>query len=54
MIASLKGACPEVIDRSVGFLCEDLEDYLAAVERLDQICPETCRNTPWRASTIAA
>lgn len=43
VIASLKGACPEVIDRSVGFLCDDLEDYLAAVEQLDRICPETCR-----------
>jgi len=43
VIASRKGACPEVIDRSVGFLCDDLEDYLAAVEQLDEIRPERCR-----------
>jgi glycosyltransferase involved in cell wall biosynthesis len=43
VIASGKGACPEVIDRSVGFICEELDDYLAAVERLGEIRPETCR-----------
>jgi glycosyltransferase involved in cell wall biosynthesis len=44
VIASGKGACPEVIDPSVGFICQDLDDYLAAVDRLGEIRPETCRS----------
>jgi len=44
VIASAKGACPEVIDPSVGFICDELDDYLAAVERLGEIRPEVCRD----------
>jgi glycosyltransferase involved in cell wall biosynthesis len=43
VIASAKGACPEVIGPSVGFVCQELDDYLAAVERLGEIRPEECR-----------
>jgi glycosyltransferase involved in cell wall biosynthesis len=43
VIASAKGACPEVIGPSVGFVCQELDDYLAAVERLGEIRPEACR-----------
>ena len=44
VIASTKGACPEVIGPSVGFVCQELDDYLAAVERLGEIRPESCRD----------
>lgn len=43
VIASRKGACPEVIGPSVGFVCQELDDYIAAVERLGEIRPEACR-----------
>jgi glycosyltransferase involved in cell wall biosynthesis len=44
VIASDKGACPEVIGPSVGFICRELDDYIAAVERLGEIRSETCRD----------
>jgi glycosyltransferase involved in cell wall biosynthesis len=44
VIASAKGACPEVIVPQVGFICHELDDYLAAVEHLGEIRPEACRD----------
>ncbi|HUA61169.1 MAG TPA: glycosyltransferase, partial [Verrucomicrobiae bacterium] len=43
VICSDKGACPEVIDASVGCVCTDWGDYLAALGRLPEIRPEDCR-----------
>jgi glycosyltransferase involved in cell wall biosynthesis len=42
VICSDKGACPEVIGPAVGFICREWNDYLAAVERLDEIRPRDC------------
>jgi len=44
VIALRRGAVPEVlVDGVTGFVCEDLEQMVAAVERLDEIDPEACR-----------
>lgn len=43
VIGSRRGALPELITPEVGFTCETLEEYLAAVERLDEIRPADCR-----------
>lgn len=43
VIASDRGACPEIITPEVGFVCRGEEDYIAAVERLSEISPRACR-----------
>jgi glycosyltransferase involved in cell wall biosynthesis len=43
VIASNKGACPELVTSDVGFTCETLDDYVAAVEALPGIDPAACR-----------
>jgi glycosyltransferase involved in cell wall biosynthesis len=43
VIASSKGACPELITPETGFTCETLDDYQAAVEKLPSIRPRACR-----------
>ncbi|HMG33500.1 MAG TPA: glycosyltransferase [Blastocatellia bacterium] len=43
VIASDKGAIPELLDRRVGFACSDESDYRAAVENLKRIAPIECR-----------
>jgi glycosyltransferase involved in cell wall biosynthesis len=43
VICSDNGACPEVISRDVGFLCSSYEDYLDALDRLDEVEPRACR-----------
>ena len=43
VIASDKGAIPEILDPAGGFVCETEADYLKAVTNLDRIAPRTCR-----------
>jgi glycosyltransferase involved in cell wall biosynthesis len=43
VIASSKGACPELVTSDVGFTCDTIEDYLAAVTALPAIRPADCR-----------
>lgn len=48
VICSDAGACPEIISREVGFVCRDEEDFLSAVNRLDEISPRACRDKALR------
>ena len=43
VICSNKGACPELVTEEVGFVCGDLDDYVRAIERVDEILPSACR-----------
>jgi glycosyltransferase involved in cell wall biosynthesis len=43
VIASNRGACPEVVTGETGFICSDMEDYLRAVEQVGRISPQVCR-----------
>jgi glycosyltransferase involved in cell wall biosynthesis len=43
VIASDCGACPELIDPDVGFVCADADAFRAAIENLDSISPAECR-----------
>jgi len=43
VIASNRGAMPEVLDPHGGFICADEPDYLNAAENLAQIKPADCR-----------
>ena len=43
VICSDRGACPEVISADVGFVCRDMDDYVAAVGKIADISPLTCR-----------
>ena len=42
-ITSACGACPEVVSPEVGFVCNNLDDYMQAVRRIEEISPHTCR-----------
>jgi glycosyltransferase involved in cell wall biosynthesis len=44
VIASNRGACPELITDDTGFVCSEMEDYLCAVEAVGRISPQACRN----------
>jgi glycosyltransferase involved in cell wall biosynthesis len=44
VICSDRGACPEIISSDVGFVCKDENDYVAAVNRITDISPHTCRD----------
>jgi glycosyltransferase involved in cell wall biosynthesis len=44
VIASNRGACPELITEDTGFVCSGMEDYLRAVEDVVRISPRSCRN----------
>ena len=48
VICSDKGACPEIITSDVGFVCGDMDDYVAAVGRIAEISPRTCRDKAMR------
>jgi glycosyltransferase involved in cell wall biosynthesis len=48
VICSDKGACPEIITSDVGFVCRDMDDYVAAVDRIAEISPRTCRDKAMR------
>jgi glycosyltransferase involved in cell wall biosynthesis len=44
VIALRRGAVPEVlVDGVTGFICDDVDEMVAAVDRLDEIDPEACR-----------
>ena len=43
VIASNRGACPELVTPDVGFVCEGRDDYLRAIDRIGTIRPEACR-----------
>jgi glycosyltransferase involved in cell wall biosynthesis len=43
VITSDRGACPELVSGDVGFVCSNLEQYLAALERVGSISPAACR-----------
>lgn len=43
VICSNRGACPELIPPDIGFVCETDHDYLHAVEQIDRIAPDRCR-----------
>ena len=43
VICSNRGACPEVISPDVGFVCNNLDDYVSAVNNIAAISPQACR-----------
>lgn len=43
VICSDRGACPEIISPDVGFVCKDEDDYVAAINNIASISPQTCR-----------
>lgn len=43
VVTSMAGGIPEIVSSDTGFLCERQEDYVRAVERLDEISPDRCR-----------
>jgi glycosyltransferase involved in cell wall biosynthesis len=48
VICSDQGACPEIMSPEAGFVCREMEDYLTAVHRLDEISPAACRDKAMR------
>jgi glycosyltransferase involved in cell wall biosynthesis len=48
VIASDRGACPELVTRDVGFVCSSQQDYLNAVARIGDISPRACREKAMR------
>lgn len=43
VVCSDSGACPEIVTPDVGFVCREQDDYLQALQRLDEISPQVCR-----------
>ena len=43
VVASRRGALPEILTPGTGFLCDDEADFVEAVGRLDEIDPAACR-----------
>jgi glycosyltransferase involved in cell wall biosynthesis len=43
VIASDRGACPELVGDDVGFICNSDDDYVEAIERLTSISRARCR-----------
>ena len=44
VIALRRGSVPEILEDGVtGFICENVDEMVAAVGRLDQIDPDACR-----------
>jgi len=43
VIASDRGPCPELISPDVGFVCSDHQDYIRAIDRIEEISPRACR-----------
>ena len=51
VIALRRGSVPEVIEDGVtGFICDDVDEMVAAVGRIDEIDPEACRRGAARFS----
>jgi glycosyltransferase involved in cell wall biosynthesis len=44
VVCSDKGAIPEIISADVGFVCHTHQDYLEALNRVDEISPAACRD----------
>lgn len=44
VIASTKGALPEIMSSEVGFVCATKSDYIHAIENLSKIKPQKCRD----------
>ncbi len=44
VIASSNGACPELLNENVGFICKDKIDYIQALDSLDRIKSSECRD----------
>ena len=54
VIALRRGSVPEVIEHGVtGFVCDDLDEMVAAVSRLGEIDPDDCRRRAARFSAEA-
>ena len=55
VIALRNGSVPEVVDDGVnGFICDDVDEMVAAVGRLDEIDPAVCRQTVEERFSVAA
>lgn len=48
VIASNRGACPELVSPDVGFICATEEEYLHAIASIDGIAPSACRERAMR------
>lgn len=48
VMASDKGACPELVSPDVGFVCSTMSDYVRAFEQLDTISRAACREKAMR------
>ena len=55
VIALRNGSVDEVVDDGVtGFVCDDVDQMVAAVARLDEIDPHACRRVVEERFTVAA
>ena len=43
VITSDNGACGEIVNDNIGFICRDFSDYQLAVRSLNKISPQVCR-----------
>lgn len=48
VVCSDRGACPEIIDSSVGFVCSSEDEYVAAIEQIGAIDARVCREKALR------
>ena len=48
VICSRNGACEELVSSDVGFVCDSIDDYRAALNNLDRIRPKDCREKALR------
>jgi glycosyltransferase involved in cell wall biosynthesis len=48
VICSDRGACTEIITPDVGFTCNSEDQYIAAIEKIGNIAPNTCREKACR------
>lgn len=48
VIASNRGACPELVSPETGFLCDSREEYLQAIANAGRIAPAACRERAMR------
>jgi glycosyltransferase involved in cell wall biosynthesis len=48
VICSKNGACSELVSPDVGFLCDTKNDYISALNNVEQIRPERCREKALR------
>ena len=48
VIGSKNGSLPELVTPDVGFICETLDEYVAAAERVHEIRPAACRERAMR------